>query len=143
MHSLVRVWGVAQSLAECLTLGLILDPRSGSCTHAHDGGGDVDGGGLGVGADGNARRNASHVYREDADEELCVRPALSRSQSLSRSLSCHVSSQSLSLSLLTSSSSRFFPGVGADENARRNAAKVYGEDADGKLCGVGVNGMEG
>ena len=64
--------GGGGSLAECLTPGLILDPRGGGGTHAHDGGGDEDGGGLGVGADGNARRNASHVYREDADEELCV-----------------------------------------------------------------------
>ena len=58
-------------MAKCLTPGLILDPRDGGDTNAHDGG-DVDGGGLGVGADGNVRRNASHVYREDADEELCV-----------------------------------------------------------------------
>ena len=85
MHSLVRVWGVAQSMAECLTPGLILHSRDGSGTNAHDGG-DVDGGGLGVGADGNVRRNASHVYREDAADELCMRPALSRSQFLSRSL---------------------------------------------------------
>ena len=69
---------VVQLLAKCLTPGPILDPHGGGGTHAHDGG-DVDGGGVGVGADENARRKASHVYREDADEELCVRAALSRS----------------------------------------------------------------
>ena len=32
---------------------------------------EVDGGGLGIGAAENARKNAARVYGEDADEELC------------------------------------------------------------------------
>ena len=58
-------------MAERLNPGPLLDPCGGDGAHVHDGGGDADGGALGVVADEYARRNAAHAYGEGADEELC------------------------------------------------------------------------